>query len=109
MTKMEAGFVYIWEYDVREGCELDFEALYGPKGSWARLFQKCPQYLGTELLRDRSTERHYVTIDRWATEDSHREFVSVHREEFEELDGKGERLTSREASIGDFDAVKSGA
>jgi len=104
---MNAGFVYIWLYDVREGSELDFETLYGPDGGWAQLFRKSAQYLGTDLLRDRSKKSRYVTVDRWSSEASHREFVSAHREEFAELDRKGERLTTKETGIGDFDVVRS--
>jgi len=104
---MNAGFVYIWVYDVREGCEPDFETLYGPDGGWAQLFRKSAQYLGTELLRDRSQKRRYVTVDRWSSETSHREFVSEYREEFAELDRKGERLTTKETRLGDFDVVGS--
>ena len=104
---MGAGFVYIWMYHVREGCELDFETLYGPDGGWAQLFRKSAQYLGTDLLRDRSKKRRYVTVDRWISETSHREFVSEHGEEFAELDRKGERLTTKETRIGDFDVVRS--
>ena len=104
---MNAGFVYIWMYDVREGCELDFETLYGPDGGWAQLFRKSPQYLGTDLLHDRLKKGRYVTVDRWVSEASHREFVSEHREEFAELDLKGEQFTTNETGIGDFDVVRS--
>ena len=104
---MNEDFVYIWKYVVREGCELDFETLYGPDGGWAQLFRKGAQYLGTDLLRDRSKKRSYVTVDHWVSETSHREFVSEHGEEFAELDLKGERLTTKETRIGDFDVVKS--
>jgi heme-degrading monooxygenase HmoA len=104
---MGAGFVYIWMYDVREGCELDFETLYGPDGGWAQLFRKSERYLGTDLLRDRSKKRSYVTVDRWISETSHREFVSEHGEGFAKLDGEGERLTSKETRLGDFDVVGS--
>ena len=104
---MGVGYVYIWVYDVREGCELDFETLYGPDGGWAQLFRKSGEYLGTELLRDRSKERRYVTVDRWTSKTSHREFVSKHGEEFAALDRKGERLTTKETRIGDFDVVGS--
>ncbi len=104
---MGAAFVYIWMYDVREGCEQDFETLYGPDGGWAQLFRKSGEYLGTDLLCDQGVNGRYVTVDRWTTSESHREFVSAHREEFAALDCKGEELTRKESRIGDFDVVRS--
>ena len=97
-----AGFAYIWTYEVQEGREADFERLYGPNGSWAQFFRKSPQYLGTDLLRDRDKKGRYVTVDRWVSQEAHRAFVSEHREEFAELDGQGEKLTKNEALIGNF-------
>ena len=102
-----AGFVYIWSYRVREGCEGDFEALYGSDGAWVRLFRKSPEFLGTDLLRDRNTESHYVTVDQWTSERAHREFVASHRKEFNDLDSQGERLTTKETQLGDFEIVRS--
>ena len=102
---MKANFVYLWTYDVREGCEADFEALYGPDGGWAQLFRRSTQYLGTDLLRDRSRKRRYVSVDRWASGASHRDFASEHPEEIADLDRRGERLTTSEARIGEFDVM----
>jgi heme-degrading monooxygenase HmoA len=97
------GFTYVWSYEVRETCESDFERLYGPDGGWARFFRKSPNYLGTDLLRDRKKKNRYVTVDRWDSEQAHRRFVSEHREEFDELDRQGEVLTENESLIGNFD------
>jgi heme-degrading monooxygenase HmoA len=102
------GFLYLWVYEVREGCEVDFEKLYGPHGDWARFFQQSKDYRGTDLLRDGEQERRYLTIDRWASRESHRAFVAAHRDEFAELDGRGERLTKSEVSIGSFEGVPPG-
>lgn len=104
---MSAGFAYIWMYDVRDGCEWDFEALYGPDGAWVRLFRKSADYLGTDLLHDRKVTRRYVTVDRWESEQAHREFVTAHKQEFSALDRKGEQLTTQETHIGDFGVVGS--
>ena len=101
MTK----FVYLWTYDVREGCEREFERLYGPDGDWARFFGESEHYLGTDLLRDNERKGRYVTVDRWLSEESRRVFIREHRREFETLDGKGDRLTANEARIGDFQTI----
>lgn len=102
-----AGFTYVWSYEVRGGCEVDFESLYGPGGGWAKLFRQSPDYLGTNLLRDRKNKNRYVTIDGWDSEEAHRRFVSEHRLEFEALDRQGEALTQSETLIGHFDPAGS--
>ena len=102
-TSGSAGFTYVWSYEVRDGRAADFEELYGSDGGWAMLFRKSPDYLGTNLLRDRQNKNRYATIDRWNSADAHRKFVSEHRGEFEELDRQGEALTKKETLIGDFD------
>ncbi len=98
-----SGFTYVWSYEVRDGHESDFERLYGPNGGWSQFFRKSPNYLGTDLLRDRKNKNRYITVDRWDSEEAHRRFISVHREEFDELDRQGEALTENENLIGNFD------
>jgi heme-degrading monooxygenase HmoA len=103
---MDAGFVYIWSYDVREGRELEFEKLYGSDGDWARFFGKSGEYLGTELLRDPARKGCYLTIDRWRSEAAYRAFVAEHRQEFSSLDREGDALTTKETRLGEFHVVK---
>jgi heme-degrading monooxygenase HmoA len=102
-TSNASWFTYVWSYEVRDDREADFERLYGPNGGWAQFFRKSPNYLGTDLLRDRKIKNRYITVDRWDSEEAHRRFVSEHREEFDELDRQGEALTKNESLIGNFD------
>ena len=32
-------YSYVWEFEVRPGCEAEFERHYGPDGSWVELFR----------------------------------------------------------------------
>lgn len=104
MQTREAGFLYIWRYEVNPGDEAEFEELYGPEGGWARFFARSPSYVGTDLLQSRETEC-YVTVDRWRSAKAHAAFVAENKAEFDELDAAGERLTRAEELIGKFDVV----
>ena len=109
---MDEGFTCIWKYEVSVGREMEFETLYGPKGAWARFFEKSSQYLGTDLLRDRGKEPDcvgYLTIDRWQSEDAYRAFLREHPEEYAALDREGDRLTTSETCLGEFVPVASGS
>jgi heme-degrading monooxygenase HmoA len=92
--------VIIWEFVVREGCERVFEKAYGPEGAWAALFGESAEHLGTELLRDATNPRRYVTIDRWRSAESFARFRDERGTEYEALDAQCEGWTEQETKIG---------
>jgi len=105
--KEESGlgmFVVVWQFEIAEEKIAEFEAAYGPNGSWAQLFRSSPSYLGTELLRDAYIPGSYMTIDRWASEADFRAFRKAHDGEYEVLDRACDQLTSRETRIGAYTA-----
>ena len=97
-----AGYATLWEFDVAPARQAEFEAHYGPDGSWARLFRLADGYLGTELLRDRANSLRYVTIDRWESREAWQSFRRAHGAEYERLDREFGSLTTREAPLGEF-------
>lgn len=105
----DAGYVCIWEYEVPPHAEQEFLTHYAPDGSWSRLFGRAPGYLGTDLYRDRQQATRFVTVDRWASEAAYHGFRSAFAADYEALDRSCERLTRREASLGELDAVTGAA
>ena len=99
---MKCGFIYIWEFIAAAGHICEFESMYGPEGEWAALFKLHPGYIGTELLRDGGNPRKFLTIDRWESKQAYEEFRTLYKMRFAELDALGEKLTEREARIGEF-------
>ena len=95
-------FVVVWKFEIAEEKIAAFEAAYGPKGAWAKLFGTSPDYQGTELLRDAYIPGGYLTIDRWASEDAFRAFRKDHDAEYEALDRSSDSLTSQETRIGAY-------
>jgi heme-degrading monooxygenase HmoA len=95
-------FVVVWKFEIAEEKVPEFEATYGPEGTWAQLFQASPSYLGTELLRDTYIPGSYLTIDRWADEEAFRAFRRDHDREYENLDRECDSLTSAETRIGAY-------
>ncbi len=96
------GYATLWEFTVLPARRAEFESQYGPEGRWAMLFRQAPGFLGTELLRDRMDPRRYLTIDRWESADAYRDFRRRHAAEYERLDREFERLTTREAPLGEY-------
>ena len=95
-------FVVVWQFEIVEDKVPVFEAAYGPEGSWAQLFRTSPDYCGTELLRDAFVPGLYLTIDRWASEESFRAFRRDHDAGYETLDRACDALTQRETRIGAY-------
>ncbi len=97
-----ASYTLIWEFRVRPGCEGKFEHFYGPGGVWAELFHQNSAYIETELLKDRSQPRRYLTIDRWRSAGEYQEFRARFSTQYAELDKLCEELTVREVLLGEF-------
>ena len=95
-------FVILWQFDISEDKIPGFEASYGPDGSWAKLFGRVPEYLGTELLKDAYVPGRYITIDRWSSEEAFRAFRAQHDPDYEALDRACDSLTAAETRIGAF-------
>jgi heme-degrading monooxygenase HmoA len=98
----ERMFVVGLASEIAEEKIATFEAAYGPEGSWAQLFRKSPEYLGTELLRDAYVPGSYLTIDRWASEEAFRSFRKENDGAYEALDRECDALTSRETRVGAY-------
>lgn len=98
-------YVIIWKFAVKPGLEHDFEAVYGPDGTWAQLFRRGQGYLETELVRDAVVPGHYVTIDRWESQAAYEEFKTRFAQDYSAIDQECEVLTESESKIGTYDLV----
>jgi len=96
-------FLVLWEFDVKPGCELRFESVYGPDGDWADLFRLDPDYRETRLLRDSLRPNIYLTLDFWQSRQSFEKFKSLHYDSYRALDELCEGLTIDEKQIGAFE------
>lgn len=89
-----------WEYQVNMGCESEFERVYGSDGDWVELFKQGDGYLGTEIFRDVSVPRHYITIDRWVSKEAYKDFHQKFAQEYGVIDERLDCLTERQALLG---------
>jgi quinol monooxygenase YgiN len=99
----QAGtFLVVWEFRARIGLDAEFERAYGPDGEWADLFRRAEGYLGTELIRDTTSPRRYLTIDRWTSAAAYEQFLQTWRAEYDGLDRQCHTMTEFEGRVGDF-------
>jgi quinol monooxygenase YgiN len=56
----------MWQFDVKDGREKEFEKLYGVDGDWTALNRQTRSYLGTSFLRDLNQSSRYLVIEYWS-------------------------------------------
>ena len=56
-------YVIVWQFEVRPGCEREFERAYGADGDWAQFFRTGTGFVSVELLRDPRNPSAYSTIE----------------------------------------------
>ena len=90
-----------WTYRVKPECEAAFEAIYSPRGDWAKLFRQAAGYGGTELLR--RADGRYATVDRWSKAADFERFKEQFHAAYDALDKRCEALTLEERFLGRFE------
>ncbi len=56
----------MWQFDVKQGKEEEFEQFYGADGEWTALNRHTRSYLGTSFLRDQNRPSRYIVIEYWS-------------------------------------------
>ena len=102
---MPQNYLALWEFQIKPESRAQFEEIYGPDGTWARLFRQSPDFLGTKLIRDLARPGRYLTLDSWTSCEAFHAFKEGHAAEYETLDQRCENLTERETMVGEFEEV----
>ena len=77
----------MWQFDVKQGRENEFEELYGVEGEWTTMNRQTRSYLGSSFLRDQNQSSRYILIEYWSemlVYEQHRSYRSPTRQTFEE-------------------------
>jgi hypothetical protein len=67
----------MWQFEVKQGHETEFEQLYGVEGEWTAMNRHSRSYLGSSFLHDQSRSSRYVVIEYWSemlVYEQHREY-----------------------------------
>ena len=79
-----------FEYEVAPEAEAEFEAVYGPDGTWTRFFREDVEYVETTL--ERLAEGVYLVTDRWTSQAAYERFLERNAARYEALSRACERL-----------------
>ena len=61
-----AMIAIMWQFEVKDGRETEFEQLYGVNGEWTAMNRQTRSYLGSSFLRDQTLPSRYVVIEYWS-------------------------------------------
>lgn len=92
----------VQEFVVKEEARGQFELAYGPGGAWSNLFDRCPGFRGTTLLRDTEDPRRYLTVDLWDTGAQREQMLAEHEAETSSLDAVFAGWTESRTEVGIF-------
>lgn len=95
----------MWQFEVKHGCETEFEQLYGVDGEWTAMNRHARSYLGSSFLRDQSRSSRYMVIEYWSemlVYEQHRTFRS---ELVASLEERSRALVDSVEPLGIFSAL----
>lgn len=95
-------YTIIFEFFVFKGKAKAFEELYGQEGAWVKLFRKSSGYKGTELMINPEDPHHYITVDKWQSEEIYYAFLHEHQKEYQKIDALGDSFTFDQRRVGAF-------
>ena len=56
----------MWQFDVKNEREAEFEQLYGADGEWTAMNRQSRSYLGSSFLRDQNRSSRYIIVEYWS-------------------------------------------
>jgi heme-degrading monooxygenase HmoA len=95
----------MWQFEVKQGHETEFEQLYGVEGEWTAMNRHSRSYLGSSFLHDQSRSSRYVVIEYWSemlVYEQHRAFRS---DAVASLEQRSQALVASVEPLGVFSAL----
>ena len=95
----------MWQFDVKDGHETEFEELYGVDGEWTATNRHARSYLGSSFLRDQNDASRYVVIEYWSEMLVYEQHRSYRSDELTRLDERRNELVVSVEPGGVFTAL----
>ena len=86
----------VWQFDVQDGAEEEFEKLHGADGAWTALSRRSRSFLGSSFLKDLATPGRYLLLEYWSEMMVYEKHLADFSDQVEELKaprrhGQGDR------------------
>jgi quinol monooxygenase YgiN len=95
----------VWQFDVKGGCETEFEELFGADGEWTTLNRQTRSYLGSSFLRDQNRSTRYIVIEYWSEMVVYEQHRAYRADAIVSLEERQSRLVESVEPLGIFSAL----
>ena len=95
----------MWQFEVKAGCESDFEQLYSADGEWSILNRQTRSFLGGSFLRDQNRSTRYILIEYWSEMLLHEQHRTYRSDMIASLEAQRARLVDSVEPLGVFTAL----
>ena len=95
----------VWQFNVHENTENDFERFYGADGDWTRVSRRSRSFLGSSFLKDLAVPTRYLLIEYWSEMLVYEKHVADFRREITQLEERRKSFAAHVESVGVFSAL----
>ena len=94
-----------WQFEVRNGCNAQFEELYGANGAWSAMNRHSRSYLGSSFLRDQTLSSRYLMVEYWSEMLIYERHQISQQQKIAELEARRDELVTNMEPLGVFTAL----
>lgn len=95
----------MWQYEVKPGCEREFEDVFGADGEWTAINRHTRSYLGSSFLRDQNRSSRYILIEYWSEMVVYEQHRTYRSDAIRSLEQRRQRLVDAVEPMGIFTAL----
>jgi len=95
----------MWQFDVKNGREKEFEQLYGADGEWTAVNRHTRSYLGTSFLHDQNRSSRYVVVEYWSEMLVYEQHRSYRSDVVASIENRQQELIDSVEPLGVFTAL----
>lgn len=95
----------VWQFDVKDGRNAEFEAFYGADGAWTTLSRRSRSFLGSSFLRDVASASRYLVVEYWSEMVVYEKHSADFQDEMDELERQRSTLVEATQPLGLFNAL----
>ena len=95
----------VWQFEVQEGRNDEFESFYGADGAWTALSRRSRSFLGSSFLQDLARPDRYLLVEYWSEMLVYERHYADFQDEVTELEQQRLAIVRTMQPLGLFNAL----